>query len=90
MDLEKTTRIYEEPAVNQVFKSLDRIPERGECRRKAGEMSAEIWRLSVQASVILCQWQVWHPHQHCGGSSSSNLCQAAAGADAIPLCHHHR
>lgn len=51
MDLENTTRIYEEPAVNQVLKRLDRTPERGECRRRL----AEIWRLSVQASVILCQ-----------------------------------
>lgn len=29
-DLEKTTMIYEEPAVKQVFKRLDRTSERGE------------------------------------------------------------
>lgn len=49
-DLEKTTMIYEEPAVKQVFERLDRTSERGERRRKAGERSAEVWRLSVKAS----------------------------------------
>lgn len=50
MGLGKATSIYEEPAVNQGLKRLDRTSERSEWRRKAWERSAEIQRLSVRTS----------------------------------------
>lgn len=46
----KVTMSYEEPAVNQGLKTLDRTSERGEWRRKAWERSAEIQRLSMRIS----------------------------------------
>lgn len=50
MGLVKATMIYEEPAVKQSLKRLDRTSERSEWRRKAWERSAEIQRWSVRTS----------------------------------------